>query len=57
MPRKEWDEIAKQQCYHESPYGERFAVHNLGVAKEDLPMLEFTFEDESAFHGYINSKR
>ncbi len=57
MFREEIDEISKQQCYRESPYGKRFAVQNLGVAKEDLPMSEFTLEDESALHRYVNSKR
>ncbi len=51
------DKISEQQCYRKSPYGKRFAVQHLGVAKEDLPMPEFTLEDESALHRYVNSKR
>ena len=57
LPRLEVIEAAKQDCYQQSPYGKRFAVHQLGVDRDQLPMPEFTLEDESAFHRYVDSKQ
>ena len=56
MPREQWVEIAKQNCYRNSPYGKRVAIHALGMAKEDLPMPEFSIEDEAALRRYVSSK-
>ncbi len=49
-------EADKQQCHHESPYGKRHAVHNLGVARDEPPMPEFSLEHEAAFHVNVGSK-
>ena len=57
LSRLEVIEAAEQDCYHQSPYGKRYAVHQLGVDRDQLPMPEFTLEDESAFHRYVDSKQ
>ncbi len=50
-------EAAKQNCYRVSPYGKRYAVHVLGVDRDQFPMQEFNLEHEAAFHLYVESKR
>jgi hypothetical protein len=53
----EWAEAAKEECYRESPYGKRFAVHQRGRNPADFPMKEFTHEDEHAYAAYVESIR
>ncbi len=31
-------------------------MHNLGVARDELPMPEFNLEHEAVFHVYVGSK-
>jgi len=52
-----WSTMAKEECYRESPYGKRFAVHQLGRNPADFPMKEFTHEDENAYAAYVESCR
>ena len=57
MSRLDVLEAARQYCYHESPYGKRYAVHKLGLNRDHLHMPEFKIEHEAAFHRYVESKR
>ena len=55
--RQEVIDAAEQEFFHLSPYGKRYAVHQMKIDRNQFPMPEFTLEDESAFHCYVDSKQ
>jgi hypothetical protein len=57
LSKKEWIEAARQDCFRESPYGKRFAVHELGLSERALPMRDFTTQDEEIHDAYVESRR
>ena len=55
--RREVIDAAEQECFHLSPYGKQYVLHQLKMDGNQLLMPEFTLEDESAFHCYVDSKQ
>ena len=54
---KQWRYRAMDYCMAVSPYGKRYAVHQMNVPLAQLPQFEFPLQEEQNFEGYIAARR
>ena len=54
---KQWRNRAMDYCLAVSPYGRRYAVHQMNVPIAQLPQFEFPLQEEQNFEGYIAARR